>query len=190
VALRHHTMVERNGAPHVGVAPLLTVKSPATALGVLSHSVICGLLPRENRLEASTKEFRRICETAIERGARERYDAGIQMLLSYYESADDFDPTSITTLLPKDLPVVTALRAAPACSLVFYVFDLTERSEIGRMRCLDYSGRAEVLQEGPVYDNVWWHNTMFHGEAEDAVVIRFHHQATHDTRFGQMERLD
>ena len=44
-----------------------------------------------------------------------------------------------------------------------------------------------MLEGGPVYDNVWWHNTLFHGPAEDHVVIHFQHLASWDTRFGRLE---
>jgi len=69
------------------------------------------------------------------------------------------------------------------------VFDLTERSRIGRMRCTHIDCEAEVLQSGPVYENVWWHNTLFHGPAEDSVVIHFTHRSSWDTAFGQLEPL-
>ena len=39
-------MFEDNGAPHAGVAPLVVVRQPGLALGVSTHSVICGLLAR------------------------------------------------------------------------------------------------------------------------------------------------
>jgi hypothetical protein len=34
---------------------------------------------------------------------------------------------------------------------------------------------------------VWWHNTLFHGKADHAVVVRFRHRRTLDTRFGGLE---
>jgi hypothetical protein len=185
VQLRAWTMAHRNGAPHAGVAPLVTVRAPGTALGVLSHSVICGLLPRA--LDEKTKQWRSLYESGIEAGSRSVYDHGIEDMRRYYRSAVDFDPESITTLLPGDLPLVRALRAEPRCALLFYVFDLADRSEVGRFRCLHLDCRAEVLEGGPVYDNVWWHNTLFHGPAEDHVVIQFRHLATWDTRFGRLE---
>ncbi len=187
VKLRLHTMEESHGAPHAGVAPLLTVTAPHGDLGVSSHAIICGLLPREDLLEQKTKEFRALYEEGIAEGARTVYDRGIDYLKGYYRDAGDFDRSTITTLLPKDLPVVHALRARGACALTFYVFDLAERGEIGRFRCLHMDGAAEVLEGGPVYDNVWWHNTLFHGAADDHVVIQFRHAQTHDTRFGRYE---
>ena len=190
VAVRLHTMLERNGAPHVGVAPLLTVKSRSIGHGFVSHSIICGLLPEPKQLEQKTKEFRALYENHIADGARAVYDKGIEYLKGYYDSADDFDDTSITTLLPKDLPVVKALRADPACALVFYVFDLQDRSEVGKLRCLQLDCIADVLEDGPVYDNVWMHNTLFHGAADEHAVLHFHHQRTHDTRFGALETID
>jgi len=84
---------------------------------------------------------------------------------------------------------VDALRASPDCALVFYVFDLQDRSEIGRLRCLQIDARAEVLDRGPVYDNVWWHNTLFHGPADESVVIHFRCRESHDTRFGALEAI-
>lgn len=186
VALRRFTMEERNGAPHAGVAPLVTVRRPGGP-GFVSSSVICGLLPHPSQLERKTREFRELYESGIAEGARAVYDRGIQYLLGYYRSADDFDPESITTLLPKKAALVDALRAEPRCALVFYVFDLADRSEVGRFRCLHLDSHAEVLESGPVYDNVWWHNTLFHGAADDHVVVRFVHEATFDTRFGALE---
>jgi hypothetical protein len=187
VLLRRHTMEVRNGAPHAGVAPLVTVRRPGPGPGFVSSSVICGLLPHPRLLEAKTREFRALYESSIAEGARVVYDRGIRYLLDYYRSADDFDPESITTLLPKKSALVDALRAEPRCGLVFYVFDLSDRSEVGRFRCLHLDAHAEVLESGPVYDNVWWHNTLFHGAADDHVVIHFRHQATFDTRFGALE---
>ncbi len=189
VALRRHTMEERNGAPHAGVAPLVTVRRPGGGPGFISSSVICGLLPHPEQLERKTREFRQLYEEGITEGARVVYDRGIHYLLDYYRSADDFDPDSITTLLPKKAALVDALRAEPQCALVFFVFDLADRSEIGRFRCHHLDVFAEVLESGPVYDNVWWHNTLFHGAADDHVVIRFRHQACFDTRFGALEPI-
>jgi hypothetical protein len=190
VELRRHTMQERNGKPHVGVAPVLTVRTPGVGSGHSSHSIICGLLPAEAILARKTEEFRQLYEEHSARGARTVYDAGLAYLEKYYERVEDFDPTSITTLLGKDLPVVDALAASPDCSLLFYVFDLEERSRIGRLRCVQYHCRAELLRSGPVYDNVWWHNTLFHGPADDHVVVRFRHQVSYDTGFGQLARIE
>jgi hypothetical protein len=187
VALRRHTMEVRHGSPHVGVAPLVIARRPGTSLGVASHSIICGLLPRADQLAVKTEEFRKLYESGIGDGARAVYDRGIEYLLDYYASADDFDPESITTLLPKKLPLVAALRAEKRCALVFYVFDLVERGEIGKLRCVQVDAVAEVLESGPVYDNVWWHNTLFHGPVEEQVVIHFRHLASWDTRFGALE---
>lgn len=190
VKLRRYTMEEQNGAPHVGVAPLLSVKQPGSLLGTVSHSIICGLLPAPDRLDDKTKEFRTLYESRIGDGARSVYDDGIAYLKGYYEDVDGFDDRSITTLLPDDLPVVDALRADPRCALVFYVFDLTERSEIGRLRCIQMEAVASVHADGPVYDNVWWHNTLFHGPADGSVVVHMQHVRSWDTRFGRLERAD
>jgi hypothetical protein len=189
VALRRHTMNEAHGAPHAGVAPLLTVKRPGGSLGVTTHSIICGLLPAPELLERKTQEFRELYEGGIEAGARAVYDRGIEYLRAYYQQPEDFDAHSITTLLAASSPTVTALRADGRCALVFYVFNLMDRSEIGKLRCLHLDCVAEVLEAGPVYENVWWHNTLFHGKAEDHVVLHFHHQRTLDTRFGMLEEL-
>jgi hypothetical protein len=190
VKLRLWTMENQHGAPHVGVAPLVVVRAPGVGLGSSAHSIICGLLARPDLLEAKTKEFRELYESGVAEGARAVYDRGIEYLKGYYRDPEAFDRTSITTLLAKDSPVVRALRADALCALVFYVFDLRERGEIGRFRCLQLSGRAEVLEDGPVYDNVWWHNTLFHGMAEDHVVVHFHHLESFDTRFGRFDRVD
>ena len=189
VALRRWTMVQSHGAPHAGVAPLLVVRQPGMAVGVSAHSIICGILPRAEQLEAKTREFRDLYESGIGAGARAVYDRGIEYLKSYYQGAADFDPAAITTLLPRKLPVVDALRAEGRCSLVFYVFDLTDRSEVGKLRCLHVDANAEVLESGPVYDNVWWHNTLFHGPADEHVVVHFRHRATWDTRFGAFDEV-
>ena len=123
-------------------------------------------------------------ERAVALGHRD-----IESLKRYYRSAADFDPVSVTTLLPTDSPLVKALRAEPKCALVFYVFDLTDRTEVGRFRCLHMDCRASVLDGGPVYDNVWWHNTLFHGPADEHVVVHFRHRASWDTRFGAFDTL-
>jgi hypothetical protein len=101
-----------------------------------------------------------------------------------------FYPTSITTLLDEQCPVVLALAADSRAALTFHVFDVVERGEIGRLRCTHLECVAEPHREGPVRDNVWWHNTLFHGPLEDAVVVRFRHLRTFDTRFGRLEPLD
>ncbi len=189
VELRRWTAETRQGSPHVGVAPLLTVRHPAAPLGVVSHSIICGLLPREDRLDEKTKEFRQIYEGHVEAGARRVYDHGLDYLKGYYRDTEDFDPASITTLLPEDLPVIDALQAEPRCSLLFYVFDLSDKSLVGRFRCLQINCRAEVLDSGPVYENVWWHNTLFHGTAENCRVVHFRHESTYDTRFGGLREV-
>lgn len=187
VALRLHTMRERNGAPHAGVAPLVTVRRPGSGLGVTTHSIICGLLPAPDLLDAKTEEFRRLYEETIPQGARDTYDRGIEYLDGYYQDAGAFDPTSITTLLSEDSPLTDALRAEPRSALTFYVFDLADKSDIGRFRCQQMDCHAEIHRSGPVYDNVWWHNTLFHGKAENQVVVRFLHQRTWDTAFGKLE---
>lgn len=189
VALRRHTMTERRGSPHVGVAPLVTVRRAGVGAGVVSHSVICGLLPRPELLGEKTRQFREVYEGSIREGARAVYDRGLEAMIPYYEDADDFDPTSITTLLDAKLPLVDALRAEPRCGLVFHVFDLEDKSEVGRLRCVHIDAEAEVLNEGPVFDNVWWHNALFHGPVDGCVVLRFRHRASYDTRFGRMEAL-
>jgi len=189
VALRRWTMFQSNGAPHAGVAPLLLVRQPGLALGASAHSIICGLLPRRDQLDAKTREFRALYDEGIAEGARAVYDRGIAYLKGYYVDAADFDPASITTLLPGKLPVVEALRAESRCALVFYVFDLVDRSEEGRLRCLHVDASVEVLEGGPVYDNVWWHNTLFHGPADEHVVVHFTHRATWDTRFGAFDEV-
>jgi hypothetical protein len=189
VALRAHTARERNGAPHAGVAPLLLVRRPGLPVGGSAHSIICGLLPRPDLLAGKTSDFRRLYESTIAQGSREVYDLGLAYLRSYYRSPEDFDDASFSTLLGTGSPAVQALRADGRCALVFYVFDLQDRSEVGRFRCLQVDCHAEVLESGPVYDNVWWHNALFHGKAEECVVIHFHHESTHDTRFGSFEEV-
>jgi hypothetical protein len=189
VALRHHTMVARNGAPHIGVVPTVIVKHPGLQLGVASHSIVCGLLPHERLLEAKTNEFRTLYESHSGSGARKLYDQGIEYLLDYYQSTDDFDPGSITSLLPKDAELVKALRAEPSCSLVFNVFEPSEPAEIGSPRCTQIEAAVDVLESGPVYENVWWHNTLFHGPADEHVVLHFKHRRSWDTRFGGLQAL-
>ena len=189
VALRKRTMLEDNGAPHAGVAPLVVVRQPGLALGVSAHSIICGLLPRQDMLAAKTAEFRELYESGIGEGARVVYDRGIEYLKPYYEDADDFDPHSVTTLLPRKLPLVDALRAESRCALLFYVFDLMDRSEEGRFRSLHLDCEAAVLDGGEVYDNVWWHNTLFHGPADEHVVVHFRHRRSWDTRFGAFDEV-
>jgi hypothetical protein len=182
-------MRARRGTPHAGVAPLVTVRRPGPGPGFVSHSVICGLLPHPRRLADSTKEFRELYEGSIGQGARAVYDRGIEYLLGYYRSADDFDPESLTTLLPEDLPLLDALRSEPRCGLVFHVFDLGDETDVGKTRCLHLDAHAEVLREGPVYDNVWWHNALFHGVADGHVVVHFRHERSFDVRFGALEPL-
>jgi hypothetical protein len=189
VALRRWTVEARRGAPHAGVVPLVLVSQSSVTPGTSAHSVVCGLLPRADKLADKTKEFRELYEGAIESGARAVYDRGLAYLDGYYRSVDDFDPSSITTLLPEDSALVRALRADPRCALVFHVFDIGTEAPGGAMRCQQLACRAEVLDAGPVFDNVWWHNALFHGFADGHVVIRFGHQRSYDVRFGRLEPI-
>lgn len=187
VALRLHTMQHRRGAPHVGVAPVLSVFAPGVGHGVSNHSIICGLLPAPEVLQKKTDEFRDLYESNVAQGSKAVYDAGIDYLMDYYAQAEDFDATTITTLMPEDGHVVRALRVRPDCSLLFYVFDLHDQSEIGRLRCTQLHCHAEIHADGPVYDNVWWHNALFHGAVDGHVVLAFRHLSSHDTGFGRLE---
>jgi hypothetical protein len=189
VKLRAWTMVHRHGAPHAGVAPLCLVGRPGVGPGASAHSIICGLLPHPSALERTTAEFRAVYERNAAAGARAIYDAGIGYLRDYYRAAADFDPTTITTLLHQDAPLVRALRADPDCALVFYVFDLDDRTEEGRFRCLQVDCRADIHRDGPLFENVWWHNAVFHGKLDAQVMVRFVHRTTFDTRFGGLEEL-
>lgn len=189
VQLRLHTMVERAGAPHIGVVPLVNVARPGTATGVMSHSIVCGLLPRRDLLESKTREFRALYEAHVDAGAKQLYDAGIRYLLDYYTSSDGFDGQSITTLAPSDSPLVDALRARGDCSLVFNVFDPKGDRRLDAPRCSQFDCTAELLRTGPVFENVWWHNTLFHGKADDVVVVHFRHVRGWDTRFGGVRSL-
>ena len=195
VALRAHTMAERNGAPHVGVAPLVTVRQVGSPLGVSTHSIICGLLARPDLLAAKTAEFRQLYESTKGRGARATYDAGIEYLKGYYASPDLFDPDSITTLVRADSPLAVRARRRPALSPAVLRLQPGQANQAGqatdldRFRCLELHCRAELHQSGPVYDNVWWHNTLFHGKDDGCVVARFRHLASFDTRFGRLEAV-
>ena len=84
-----------------------------------------------------------------------------------------------------------AVRANPECSLVFNVWEAgpEARKPIDAVRCTQIDARAEVLEDGPIYENVWWHNTLFHGMADDHVVIHFRHESSWDTRFGGLVSL-
>jgi hypothetical protein len=190
VKLRHWTMLNRHGSPHAGVAPLCCVQQPGLGPGVSMHSIICGLLPRADTLEAKSREFRALYEDNAAGGARGIYDAGIEYLKGYYRAAAEFDPTTITSLLHRDAMVVRALRAKASCALLFYVFDLDDRTEEGRFRCLQLNCRAELHEDGPLFDNVWWHNAVFHGKLDDQVMVRFVHQSTYDTRFGDLDAVE
>lgn len=189
VDLRRHTMLERGGMPHVGVAPVLQVFAPGVGHGTTSHSIICGLLPAPEILETRTREFRDLYERHLPQGSRAIYDAGLQYLKPYYSDPAKFDPSALTTLLPSKGHVVTCLHARPECTLLFYVFDLHERSEIHRFRCTQLHCIAEVHQRGPVYENVWWHNALFHGPVDEHVVVRFTHVETFDTMWGRLEEV-
>lgn len=190
VELRKRTMEENRGAPRPGVAPLVTVRRPGSLLEVSTHSIICGILPRPEDLEQKTREFRELYEGLAAEGAKAIYDAGIEYLRGYYRDPRSFDTDSITTLLSEDSELVRALSAESRCQLVFYVFDLVDRTPAGRFRCLQLDCEAELHREGPVFDNVWWHNTLFHGKQDRSVVVRFRHRATHDTAFGKWEKVD
>lgn len=190
VDLRRTTMTEGRGAPRAGVAPLLTVRRPGRHLGVSTSSIICGLLPAPELLAAKTEEFRALYEEFAPAGAKAVYDRGITYLVDYYTDPAKFDPTSVTTLLRGDSDSVVALAAEPSCQLLFYVFDLVDRTPLGRFRCISVDCEAELLRAGAVFDNVWWHNTLFHGPLEGAVVVRFHHRGSWDTGFGRFDRLD
>lgn len=189
VRLRRWTVQEKEGAPHVGVAPLLVVRRRGVGPGTTAHSIVCGLLPANGRLTARTQEMRELYERHRTDGARAIYDAGLDYLRGYYANAEDFDSTSITTILPSDAPAVDALGLQPRCALVFHVFDVTGDGVEGGVRCMQLNCTAEILHSGPVYENVWWHNALFHGSVSDHVVIRFAHRESLDTRFGGLTRV-
>jgi len=189
VKLRAHTAKARAGSPHIGVAPVVLVRRPGVEGGATGHSIVCGLLPRADRLEQKTREFRELYESGAAEGARRIYDRGLAYLQDYYVSTDDFDPVSITTLLPEDAPVVKALHADPRCALVFHVFEPGGEAPGPPVRCQMLDCSAEVLDSGPVYDNVWWHNALFHGFADGCVVIHFRHRRTLDTRWGGLQEV-
>ena len=133
--------------------------------------------------------MREIYECHRAEGARAIYDAGLAYLRTYYARAEEFDASSITTLLASDAPAVDALASQPRCGLVFHVFDVGDGAEEGGIRCLQLNCRAEILHSGLVYDNVWWHNALFHGAVSNHVVVRFHHREALDTRFGGLRRV-
>lgn len=189
VRLRRWTMEQRDGAPHAGVAPLLVVRHPGVGPGVAVHGIICGLLPHPDVLAAKTREFRAIYEEERAQGTRAIYDRGIVYLRDYYRSADGFDRRSVTTLLPAAAPAVAALRLDTSCALVFYVFELAATAEETRYRCVQMSCRAELHESGPVYENVWWHNTLFHGMVDDHVVVRFRHERSDATGWGAFKPI-
>ena len=83
VELRAHTMRERRGVPHAGVAPLLTVDALGIGSGCSAHSIIAGVLPRADRLEAATAEFHEPYERHSPLGARALYDAGLRYFEAY-----------------------------------------------------------------------------------------------------------
>lgn len=189
VDLRRHTMIERNGSPHPGVAPLLSVQWSGRKPAVTTHSIICGLLPAPELLAEKTAEFKQLYEeTAPDEKAT--YARGIDYLKRYYREPSHFDPTSISSMLAGASPAIRALEAEPSCSLVFYVFDLADQTDIGRFRCLQLDCSAEIHRSGAVFDNVWWHNRLFHGDRADSVVLQFHHQGTFDTGFGSLTRVE
>ena len=89
VSLRKHTMDVRHGSPHAGVAPLVIARRPGTTLEVAGHSIICGLLPRADRIAGKTEEWRKLYESGIGEGARAVYDRGIEQMRSAYASTED-----------------------------------------------------------------------------------------------------
>ena len=181
-------MEARHGAPHVGVAPLVLARRPGTTLEVAATRSSAGCCRAPSGSPRKTEEFRKLYEGGIGDGARAVYDRGIE----YLRAATTRAPRTSTRRASRrccrrSCPLVDALRGEPRCALVFYVFDLVDRSEIGRLRCLHLDATAEVLDGGPVFDNVWWHNALFHGPVDDHVVVHFRHLATWDTRFGALE---
>jgi hypothetical protein len=69
------------------------------------------------------------------------------------------------------------------------VFSADDPGTLGNPRCQQLDCIVDVLSQGPVFDNVWWHNTIFHGMADEHVVLRFKHQRSWDTRFGGLQAL-
>ena len=106
------------------------------------------------------------------------------------EKMADFDPQTITTLLAAGSPLVRALEAAPRCSLLFNVFDPADSTKLGSPRSQQFDMVSHVYTEGPVYENVWWHNALFHGKADNHVVVAFRHERSWDTAFGQVDSLN
>jgi len=191
VELRRWTVSERRGMPHPGVMPLVLVPNGDHEAGVAAHSIVCGLLPRADLLEAKTKEFRTLYEEASPLGKDELFERGLAYLAGYYAGSDVFDPASLTTLIPADSTLARALADDPTCALLFHVFEMgdgtRDKAPGGDVRCQQLACRAELLRDGPVHDNVWWHNALFHGSAEGHVVVRFRHARSYDTAFGRLE---
>jgi len=138
---------------------------------------------------ASRATAARPATTAPRARSATRAPPGIEYLTGYYRSAEDFDGQSITALLAADSPALRALRASPSCALLFYVFDLDDRTEEGRFRCVQVNPIAELHERGALFDNVWWHYALFHGKVDGHVVVQFVHQSTYDTGFGALEAV-
>jgi hypothetical protein len=190
IALRRHTMIERGGTPHSGVVPSLLVRRPGSWTGTVGHSIVIGLLPAEAHLERKTGEFRALYEAHAPSGARRLYDAGLEYLRGYYTQADDFDSARITTLLAADSPLTRALEAEPRCAMLFNVFEPSASDSLSAPRSQQLDMVSRIHSEGAIYENVWWHNALFHGKADNHVVITFHHQRSWDTAFGELAALN
>lgn len=184
------TVRERMGVPHAGVAPLVLVDRRDTEPRVSAHSVVCNLLQNERHLEPTTLAFREIYERHINDGSRAVLDAGLVYLEHYYGAPDRFDQDSLTTLVPARSVLATGLRAAPECALVFHVFDLDSRAPGVPVRCQQLFCTSELHVDGPVYENAWRHNALFHGLVDDHVVVRFRHRHSFEGHFGRWERFE
>ena len=110
---------QRNGAPHPGVAPVLCV-APAAASARASRcttSSAGSCRPRTARRDDARRSAPSTSAHAAQ-GSRAVYDAGIAYLPTAYDDVADFDPASITSLLPETSPAVRALRAERRCALL------------------------------------------------------------------------
>ena len=167
-----HTMTraQRRAAHRGGADRRDRAASVAWASVWSSHSVVCGLLPHPRLLDGKTHEFERALRgrtstTVPEGRLRRRHRVPARLLRL---GTDDFDPGHHHHACSPKNCAIWSTRCAPtrSCSARLQRIQRGLDPDSTLAACAARRSTATVRRStrtAPVYDNVWWHNTLFHG---------------------------
>ena len=192
-SLRAWTMDARNGSPHVGVAPLLTVAQPGRRPGrrdaQRSSAACCRAADRLDAIPPSSAAS----TSAAPRAARARSTTAASSTCSATTSdVDAFDPTSDH--------LAAAERCRRACEALRA--DAALRARLLRLRprrqvrgaaasaACRSTAAPSCTTQGPSTTTSGGTTRSSTGSSTDHVMVRFRHESSYDTRFGALDRLD